>query len=151
MKFLYYRWLTMSNQVSDMNTDSVDWLEDMPLEGNLGKYRKSATFSWKHLRLVLEDPENLRIKVRANRAIFFFLFFYCKTLCHWKVLLLSQVAVWEAMKADPEFHPLECTPSVDEQKRRAARQLCRLNHLLLLPANINQVTYKTKVTALIKL
>lgn len=50
------------------------------------------------------------------------------------------------MEADPEYHPYyNTTPNPDEQKRRAARQLARLDHLKLLPANINQLSYKHKV------
>lgn len=50
------------------------------------------------------------------------------------------------MEADPEFHPYQdVTPTANEQKKRVARQLARLNHLNLLPSNINQLNYKAKV------
>lgn len=54
------------------------------------------------------------------------------------------------MERDPEYHPYHnTTPSNDEQKRRAARQLARLDHLKLLPANINEQSYKRKVKFLL--
>ena len=50
------------------------------------------------------------------------------------------------MESDPEFHPYHgITPSADEQKRRAARQLARLHHQKLLPKNIDQESYRIKV------
>ncbi|XP_015603182.1 peroxisomal acyl-coenzyme A oxidase 3 [Cephus cinctus] len=104
--------------------EDVDWLENMPSGGPLDEYRKSATFSWKRLRVILEDPERLLFKMK----------------------------VWKAMEADPEFHPQDnVTPSADEQKRRVARQLARLNHVNLLPSNIHQVTYKIKTRFLMTL
>ena len=50
------------------------------------------------------------------------------------------------MEADPEFHPYHGDkPSSDEQKRRAARQLARLNHQKFLPGNISKLNYRNKV------
>lgn len=50
------------------------------------------------------------------------------------------------MESDPEFHPYHgVTLSADEQKRRSAIQLARLHHLKLLPKNIEQMSYGTKV------
>lgn len=52
------------------------------------------------------------------------------------------------MESDPEFHPYHgVTPSADEQKRRAAIQLARLHHQKLLPKNIDQLGYGTKVVS----
>lgn len=54
--------------------------------------------------------------------------------------------LWKSMELDPEFHPNNgVTPSADEQKRRAARQLARLHHLKFIPANISQLGYGIKV------
>lgn len=37
---------------------------DLPvLPGPLAEYRQMASFNWKELRVVLEDPETLRVKV----------------------------------------------------------------------------------------
>ncbi|XP_043273425.1 peroxisomal acyl-coenzyme A oxidase 3-like [Venturia canescens] len=97
--------------------EDLKWLGELPTGGKLQKYRSLASFSWKDMRIVLEDPDKLRFKIE----------------------------VWKAMEADPEFYPYyNTTPSSDEQKRRAARQLARLNHVKLLPANINQFSYKRK-------
>lgn len=41
----------------------VDWIEDMPKSEALDAYRKLSSFSWKYLRLVLEDPKKLQFKV----------------------------------------------------------------------------------------
>lgn len=63
-----------------------------------------------------------------------------------------KMKVWKAFEADPDFHPYYGTaPSTEEQKRRAARQLARLNHVDFLPANINEVNYKTKTGLLMTL
>lgn len=56
--------------------------------------------------------------------------------------------VWKSMEADHEFHMPHYGVSSDEQKRRAAIQLARLNHLEFLPSNINNVGYKLKVNNL---
>ncbi|XP_014300019.1 peroxisomal acyl-coenzyme A oxidase 3 [Microplitis demolitor] len=98
----------------------VDWIEDMPKSEALDAYRKLSSFSWKYLRLVLEDPKKLQFKMR----------------------------VWKSMEADHEFHMPHYGVSSDEQKRRAAIQLARLNHLEFLPSNINNVGYKLKTEAL---
>lgn len=50
------------------------------------------------------------------------------------------------MENDPEFHPCNgVTPSPDEQKRRAARQLARLRHQQFLPFDMSQTKYSVKV------
>lgn len=106
-----------------LNND-LDWIEDVPKSGALEKYRASASFCWKHLSIVIQDPETLKLKIK----------------------------VWKALEADPEFHPFqETTPSANEQKRRVARQLARLNHLNLLPSNINQLNYNAKTAYLMTL
>lgn len=53
------------------------------------------------------------------------------------------------MKADPEFHPPHnVILPVDEEKRRAARQLARLNHsVFMTPEQING-SYSMKVITL---
>jgi hypothetical protein len=43
--------------------EDIRWLEDMPPGGNLAKYRAEASFCWKRLRIVLEDPDAIRLKV----------------------------------------------------------------------------------------
>ncbi|XP_011503376.1 PREDICTED: peroxisomal acyl-coenzyme A oxidase 3 [Ceratosolen solmsi marchali] len=97
--------------------EDIRWLEDMPPGGDLAKYRADASFCWKRLRIVLEDPDAIRLKLR----------------------------LWKAMEADPEFHPSHgVTLSADEQKRRSARQLARLHHQKLLPGIISQLNYSTK-------
>ncbi|XP_046426011.1 peroxisomal acyl-coenzyme A oxidase 3 isoform X2 [Neodiprion virginianus] len=104
--------------------NDLDWIEDVPSTGALAEYRASASFCWKQLRLVMEDPDVLRLKMK----------------------------LWKAMEADPEFHPhQDITPSANEQKRQVARQLARLNHLHLLPPNINQFNYKAKTGYLMTL
>lgn len=54
--------------------------------------------------------------------------------------------LWNAMEADPEYHPSNrCILSTDEQKRRAARQLARLQHQKLLIGDLNKHNYRSKV------
>lgn len=43
--------------------ENVEWMDDLPCGGDLEKYRKTATFNWKQLRMVLEDPDKIRLKV----------------------------------------------------------------------------------------
>lgn len=104
--------------------ENVDWMDDLPMGGDLEKYRKTATFNWKQLRMILEDPDRIRLKSK----------------------------LWKAMESDPEFHPYHgVTLSADEQKRRSAIQLARLHHLKLLPKNIEQMSYGTKTGYLMTL
>lgn len=49
--------------MTDIFKEDVGWLEDMPTGSDLDKYRESASFHWKHLRIVLEDPDILKMKV----------------------------------------------------------------------------------------
>lgn len=55
------------NANKQFNMD-VTWLNDMPFGGDLARYREQASFNWKHLRVVLEDPDKLRFKV-VNQKI----------------------------------------------------------------------------------
>lgn len=43
-----------------MNSDLV--LKDLP-KGSLDDYRKTATFRWKDLKLIFEDPDMYKLKV----------------------------------------------------------------------------------------
>ncbi|XP_058806561.1 peroxisomal acyl-coenzyme A oxidase 3 [Phymastichus coffea] len=97
--------------------EDIRWLDDMPQGSELDKYRASASFCWKRLRILLEDPDKIRLKMK----------------------------LWRAMELDPEFHPrLDVTPSADEQKRRAARRLARLHHQKFVPSNVTQLSYGVK-------
>ncbi|XP_023247307.1 peroxisomal acyl-coenzyme A oxidase 3 isoform X2 [Copidosoma floridanum] len=97
--------------------EDVSFLEDMPVGNDLDKYRALASFNWKRLRVVFEDPDKLRLKMR----------------------------LWKAMEADPEYHPPNGVAlSADEQKRRAARQLARLHHQKLLLGDLSKLNYRTK-------
>ena len=46
--------------------EDFEWLEDMPSGGALAKYRASASFSWKQLRIILEGSDKLRLKVNCK-------------------------------------------------------------------------------------
>ena len=52
-----------SNTKSYIFQEDTQWMDDLPSGGELEKYRRTATFCWKHLRMVLEDPDKLRLKV----------------------------------------------------------------------------------------
>ena len=51
------------NTESHLFQEDVQWMDDLPPGGDLEKYRSSATFCWKHFRIVLEDPDKIRLKV----------------------------------------------------------------------------------------
>jgi hypothetical protein len=48
--------------MSTMVSQFVDMVPNLPA-GSLDKYRNKATFQWKHMRLAIENPEILKIKV----------------------------------------------------------------------------------------
>lgn len=48
---------------ADMNSESTDFIPDLPSGGPLDKYRKQAKFNWKKLKLIFEDAELLKCKV----------------------------------------------------------------------------------------
>lgn len=102
---------------------SSDLIPDMP-PGPLDKYRKSASFNWKVLRILLEKEELLAIKNK----------------------------IWRTLESEREFHPPKTTPSCDEQKRRTSKMLMRLHtlkHSFLNP-EVTQEPYKRKVRRKIK-
>lgn len=53
----------LGNTKSNVFEENAQWMDDLPPGGDLDKYRTSATFCWKHLRMVLEDPDKIRLKV----------------------------------------------------------------------------------------
>ncbi|XP_015115558.1 peroxisomal acyl-coenzyme A oxidase 3 [Diachasma alloeum] len=90
--------------------DNCEWLDDVPSGGPLEKYRKTASFSWKQMKVVLEDIKSIRFK---------------RTL-------------WKAMEEDPDFQPIHFyNLSTDEQKRITAKQLARMDHLKFIPGLID--------------
>lgn len=97
---------------------TMDSIPDMP-SGPLDKYRKSARFNWKLLRIQLEGTELLAVKNK----------------------------IWKTLENDSEFQPAKSTPSCDEQKRRTSRMLMRLHSLKhgFLPPEIMEGPYKRKV------
>lgn len=44
------------------NADT-SFIPDLPVGGPLALYRSQATFDWKKMKLVFEDPETLKLKV----------------------------------------------------------------------------------------
>lgn len=102
--------------VRDILKEDVEWLEDMPTGSDLDKYRESASFSWKRLRIVLEDPDVLKLKVNLLRytvsaALYFF--FYCHIRCGYGVL-------WKMIQT--------IIPSATEQRQMNERELRLNNH-----------------------
>ncbi|XP_063973810.1 peroxisomal acyl-coenzyme A oxidase 3-like isoform X2 [Diachasmimorpha longicaudata] len=90
--------------------ENCEWLDDVPSDGPLREYRKTASFSWKQMKVVLEEVKSIRIKR----------------------------AVWQAMENDPDFQPSHYQHlSTDEQKRITAKQLARMDHLRFFPGLIN--------------
>lgn len=106
----------ISDNVPSSGLDEL--IPEMP-PGPLDKYRRSASFDWKLLRLTLEDAELLRLKNK----------------------------IWKTLEAETEFQHPSSTPSCEEQKRIISRQLMRLHtlkHSFLSP-EIMQGPYKRKV------
>ena len=87
-----------------------------PPAGPLDPYRQQASFNWKQLRTILEDPDILRVKM----------------------------TLWKKLDADPVFAHPKVTPSVEEQKRRVAVQLRRFVQLNLIPREVHNWSYKNK-------
>ncbi|KAJ0180775.1 hypothetical protein K1T71_004179 [Dendrolimus kikuchii] len=78
--------------------EDLSFVPDLP-SGPLDVYRNTASFDWKRLKLALEgDIELLKLKYR----------------------------IWHALERDPLFAHNPVTPSVEEQKRIAQKQLKRI-------------------------
>lgn len=84
--------------------------------GPLDEYRRKASFDWKTLKLVFEDPEMFQLKIK----------------------------VWETLRTDHLFHHLPVTLSSDEQKRRAALQLVKFHQFRFYNDEIMKKPYKKK-------
>ncbi|XP_052129624.1 peroxisomal acyl-coenzyme A oxidase 3 isoform X1 [Frankliniella occidentalis] len=90
---------------------------DLPVvPGPLSEYRQQASFDWKQLRIALEDPEILRIKMN----------------------------LWRKLEADPVFAHPRVTPPMEEQKKRVAVQLRRFLELNIIPQEVHNYSYKDK-------
>ncbi|KAK4876258.1 hypothetical protein RN001_012680 [Aquatica leii] len=90
-----------------MNIQDLSFIEDLP-SGELDFYRKQATFHWKKLKLVFEDPERIKTKLR----------------------------VWKALKNDQAFQTYDCEFTLEQQRRLAALQLSTFRKHKFLPDNI---------------
>lgn len=73
--------------------------------GPLDRYRKLASFDWKHLKLIVEDEKILQFKMK----------------------------IWNALENDPLFHHLQYTPNLDEQRRLTIQRMYKIEELDLLP------------------
>lgn len=51
---------TVQRQVFE---NDLDFIEELPSDGDLAKYRSAASFSWKRLKIILEDPDAIKLKV----------------------------------------------------------------------------------------
>jgi hypothetical protein len=60
------------NQFKHVDPESVEILPDFP-PGPLDSYRKQASFSWKKLRLFIEDEDLLKFKVNLLNIQIFYL------------------------------------------------------------------------------
>uniref|UniRef100_A0A1B0AH42 Acyl-coenzyme A oxidase n=1 Tax=Glossina pallidipes TaxID=7398 RepID=A0A1B0AH42_GLOPL len=98
------------------NVDT-SFIPDLP-KGPLCAYRKRVNFDWKHLRLIFENEQSLRIKYK----------------------------VWKILEHDPLFSQPISTLPTDEQKRICAMQTNRMKQLDLVPKEIEEKSFceKTK-------
>ncbi|CAH0701547.1 unnamed protein product [Spodoptera exigua] len=79
--------------------EDLSFVPDLP-SGPLDKYRKTASFDWKRLKLALEgDIELLKLKYK----------------------------IWQTLEKDPLFAHNTVSPSVEEQKRITQLQLKKIN------------------------
>uniref|UniRef100_A0A1B6BYV6 Acyl-coenzyme A oxidase n=1 Tax=Clastoptera arizonana TaxID=38151 RepID=A0A1B6BYV6_9HEMI len=85
------------------------------LPSALDKFRKQSSFDWKQMKLNIEDPEQLQIKMK----------------------------VWSFLASDPNFERLYNTLPPEEEKLYVARQLVKFHHSGIY-ANINTENYKIR-------
>ncbi|KAK5644686.1 hypothetical protein RI129_005986 [Pyrocoelia pectoralis] len=96
-----------------MQSSHTALIKDFP-PGPLDFYRKQATFDWKKLKLVFEDPQ--RIKTKDY--------------------------VWSILEKDDAFKRYDVEPSPEEQKRIAELQLLSFRKYDFLPDNILSIPVK---------
>ncbi|XP_046389777.1 peroxisomal acyl-coenzyme A oxidase 3-like [Ischnura elegans] len=73
--------------------------------GPLDRYRKSASFDWRHLKLLIEDESILNFKMK----------------------------IWKTLEKDPLFHHPRTTLSLDEFRRLTVHRMYKLKEYNLLP------------------
>ncbi|XP_049762472.1 peroxisomal acyl-coenzyme A oxidase 3-like [Schistocerca cancellata] len=71
------------------------------LPSPLDKYRRKASFDWKSLKLLLEDPEMLKYKMK----------------------------IWKLFEEDPVFQHPSKKLSLDEERHLAIKRMYRLKEL----------------------
>lgn len=64
------------------------------------------------------------------------------------IFIRFQYKIWDTLEADPLFAHSPLTLPVDEQKRRTALQIDKINKYKFLPDNIIEADYKTKVSSI---
>lgn len=100
-----------------MSTSTIDtsYIPDLP-SGALDEHRQKS-IDWKKLRLVFEAQSVLKIKYH----------------------------VWNTLERDPLFRKPLCSLPIDEQKRRAAVQVNRVNDYQFAPKEVQEDAYKPRV------
>ncbi|XP_018906565.2 peroxisomal acyl-coenzyme A oxidase 3 isoform X1 [Bemisia tabaci] len=106
---------------SSFEACDVGMVMDLP-EGPLGEERKKATFDWKLMRLNVEEPSYLRVKL----------------------------AIWSFLESDPLFHSQPTVLSSEEEKRITAKQLMRIRESKFFN-DVNGVSYDKKLLYLMAL
>lgn len=96
----------------------TSFIPDVPT-GPLDEYRKRAKFDWKRLRLLFEGGDLLKLKYMT----------------------------WNKIGSNPLFAKPKQTLSADEQKRIAAIQMNAINDLNLAPPEIENMTYRDRVSS----
>uniref|UniRef100_A0A1Y1M5H5 Uncharacterized protein n=1 Tax=Photinus pyralis TaxID=7054 RepID=A0A1Y1M5H5_PHOPY len=95
----------------DLSQDS--FIQDFP-PGDLDFYRKQATFNWKKLKLVFEDPQRIKTKN----------------------------FLWSLFEKESAFKQNNGEPSIEEQKQIVIRQLLAVRSYNVLPADIHSTPLK---------
>ncbi|XP_018332514.1 peroxisomal acyl-coenzyme A oxidase 3 [Agrilus planipennis] len=100
-----------------METSSTSFIEDLP-KGPLDTYRTRSKLNWKKLKLVFEDEEQLKTKIK----------------------------LWKTLEQNPIFHDSGRELNSDEMKRLAAVRLHQFRKLDFLPKSaVNKGNHKQRM------
>ena len=99
-----------------MDTELDIILKDLPA-GPLDIYRKSASFKWQDMKLLLEPKENILLKVLFFKPCgFSFLTF----------ALFFQHKIWKTLENDPLFHHSKCKTTLKEFRHLTLKRVKKL-------------------------
>ncbi|XP_059613387.1 peroxisomal acyl-coenzyme A oxidase 3 [Phlebotomus argentipes] len=98
--------------MSEPPSSELSFIPDW-LPGPLDNHRKQSAFDWRQLKAVLENIHSLRLKYK----------------------------VWKMLESEPLFAKSKTTPSADEQKKIAAKQMMLIAKLDIVPPEVYAMGY----------